>query len=58
MGREGSHRVDEVGGDVGIEGGQIEGFKAAEDKVPMIKGSGGMMGRESLVRSQVCQRSL
>lgn len=58
MGREGFHSVDGVRGDMGIEGGQIKGFKAAEEKVPMIKGNGGMMGRESLARSHVCQRSL
>ena len=58
MGREGSHRVDGVGGDMGVEGGQIKGFKEAEEKVPMIKGKGGKMGRESVARSHVCQRSL
>ena len=58
MGREGSHTVDGVGGDMGVEGGRIKGFKEAEEKVPMTKGNGGMMGRENLARSHVCQRSL
>lgn len=41
MCREGSDRVGGVGQDKGVEGGQVKGFRAAEEKVQMIKRSGG-----------------